>query len=83
VVCGATSGFATSINLRRVYRNQIEILGSSMGTREELADLMRLCVRHGVRPVVDSVFGFTQVREAFGRLASGEAFGKVMLDHAR
>jgi D-arabinose 1-dehydrogenase-like Zn-dependent alcohol dehydrogenase len=54
-----------------------------MGTRDELEALLTLATERGIRPVVDSTYGFSEVREAFARLASGEVFGKVVLDHAR
>lgn len=83
VVSGATAGHEPKVNLRRVFALQLEILGSSMGTPSELADLLALCVDRDVRPVVDSVYGFAQLPEAFARLHSGEVFGKVVLDHTR
>jgi D-arabinose 1-dehydrogenase-like Zn-dependent alcohol dehydrogenase len=61
---------------------QLEILGCSMGTASELGDLLTFCEERGVRPVVDSVYGFSQVADAFARLHSGEVFGKVVLKHA-
>ncbi|MFI6761569.1 zinc-binding dehydrogenase [Micromonospora sp. NPDC050417] len=83
VVSGATAGHEPKVNLRRVFALQLEILGTSMGTPAELAELLALCVDKGVRPVVDSVYGFSEVSEAFARLHSGEVFGKVVLDHSR
>ncbi|MGW4467887.1 zinc-binding dehydrogenase [Micromonospora sp. NPDC004704] len=83
VVSGATSGHEPKVNLRRVFALQLEILGTSMGTPAELAELLAFCVDRGVRPVVDSVHGFSQVADAFARLQSGEVFGKVVLDHTR
>lgn len=53
-----------------------------MGSRDELASLLTLVAQRGLRPVVDSVHGFTRVRDAFARLASGDIFGKVVLDHS-
>ena len=82
VVSGATSGYEPKVDLRRVFAMQLEILGSSMGTPDELAELLDLCQARGIRPVVDQVYGFSQVRAAFARLDSGETFGKVVLDHA-
>jgi D-arabinose 1-dehydrogenase-like Zn-dependent alcohol dehydrogenase len=70
------------VDLRRVFALQLEILGSSMGTPQELADLLDLCAA-GPRPVIDSVFAFTDVRAAFERLRDGAVFGKIVLDHAR
>ena len=83
VVSGATAGYQAAVDLRRVYFLQLEILGSTMGTRAELAALLSLCVSHGVRPVVDTVFGFSEVERAFARLESGDVFGKLVLDHSR
>jgi NADPH:quinone reductase-like Zn-dependent oxidoreductase len=84
VVSGATSGHLPEVNLRRVFALDLEILGSSMGTRDELAALVALCAERGVRPVVDSVYGFgsdDEVRAAFGRLESGAVFGKLVFEH--
>ncbi len=83
VVSGATSGHEAKINLRRVFAMQLEILGTSMGTPTELAELLALFTERGIRPVVDSIHGFSAVADAFARLHSGEVFGKVLLDHTR
>jgi len=83
VVSGATSGHQATVDLRRVFFLQLEILGSTMGTRDELAALLSLCVSRGIRPLIDSEYPFPAVRSAFERLESGEVFGKIVLDHAR
>jgi NADPH:quinone reductase-like Zn-dependent oxidoreductase len=83
VVSGATAGHLASIDLRRVFFLQLEILGSTMGTRDELASLLALCASRGVRPIIDSVYAFPEVRRAFEQLATGEVFGKLVLDHLR
>lgn len=82
VVSGATAGHEPKVNLRRVFAMQLEILGTSMGTSGELADLLAFCARHRVQPLVDSVLPFSEVDAAFARLHSGDVFGKVVLDHA-
>lgn len=81
VVSGATSGHLPKVNLRRMFALQLEILGSSMGTPDELADLMTLLAKTGVRPVIDSVIPFSETRSAFEKLHSGDVFGKIVLDH--
>lgn len=83
VVSGVTSGYLATVDLRRIFFLQQEIVGSTMGTRDELAALVALVTAHGIRPVVDSHHGFGEVQEAFARLATGEMFGKVVLDHSR
>ena len=81
VVSGATAGHLATVDLRRVFAMQLEILGTSMGTPSELAELLKLLVERGIRPVIDSTFGFAEARAAFERLHSGAVFGKVVLDH--
>ncbi len=83
VVCGATSGHLPPVDLRRVFFLQLEILGATMGTRDELAALLALCADRGVRPVIDSEYGLSEAADAFARLESGQTFGKVVLDHSR
>ena len=82
VVSGATAGHLATVDLRRVFFLQLEILGSTMGTRDELVELLALCAERGVRPLVDSVYPFNQARAAFERLESGEVFGKLVLEHS-
>jgi NADPH:quinone reductase-like Zn-dependent oxidoreductase len=83
VVSGSTSGHLASVDLRRIFFLQLEIVGSTMGTREELVALLDLLAVTGIRPIVDSVYGFTQARDAFAHLNRGDAFGKIVLDHTR
>ncbi|GAB2628859.1 Zn-dependent oxidoreductase [Paractinoplanes abujensis] len=80
VVCGATGGHLATVDLRRVFAMQLDILGSTMGTGSELAALLDLLVDKDVRPVVDSTYGFSAVADAFARLESGDIFGKVAVD---
>ena len=79
VVCGATSGMNPPAQLNRVYFLQLSVIGSTMGTIEELAELAALCAREGIEPLVDSTYELADARSAFERLASGEAFGKLVL----
>jgi D-arabinose 1-dehydrogenase-like Zn-dependent alcohol dehydrogenase len=54
-----------------------------MGTSEELGALLALCAEKNVKPVIDSEFGFSEIRDAFAKLHKGEVFGKIVIDHAR
>src|SRR3954468_5282289 len=80
VVSGSTSGPTAVSDLRRVFFHQLSILGSTMGTREELIALQHFLVASGVRPTVDSTFVLADARDAFERLESGEAFGKIVVE---
>jgi len=79
VVSGATSGHLPAIDLRRVFFLQLAVVGSTMGTREELESLLRLCAETGVRPLVDSEHRLADAPAAFARLAAGDVFGKLVL----
>ncbi|GIF24680.1 NADPH:quinone reductase-like Zn-dependent oxidoreductase [Actinoplanes tereljensis] len=80
VVCGATGGHLATVDLRRLFAMRLELLGSVMGTLPELEALMDLLVEKDIRPVIDSIYGFSAVADAFAHLESGDVFGKVALD---
>jgi NADPH:quinone reductase-like Zn-dependent oxidoreductase len=81
VVCGATGGHQATIDLRRVFAMQLEILGSTMGTRAELEGLLEFLASNDLRPVIDSTYGFSAIADAFAHLESGNVFGKVAVDY--
>ncbi|AEG45370.1 zinc-binding dehydrogenase [Isoptericola variabilis] len=79
VVCGATSGDAPPAELRRVFFQEIRVQGVTMGTREDLAALLRFCARTGVRPVVDRRVRLADVDQGIARMAAGEHTGKIVV----
>jgi NADPH:quinone reductase-like Zn-dependent oxidoreductase len=79
VVCGSTSGATTALELQRLFFLQLEVVGSTMGSRAELERLLAFLVATGVRPVVDSTVPLAQARDGFARLAAGDMFGKVVI----
>lgn len=81
VTCGATSGPAPSADLNRVFFLQLRVLGSTMGTRDELQRLAQFLAVTGVRPTIDSVHPLEDARHGFERMAAGEVFGKVIFNH--
>ena len=78
VVSGATSGPNPRADLNRVFFLQLRVLGATMGTRDELARLLRFCELTGVRPVIDTVMPLEKARDGFARMAEGTQFGKVV-----
>jgi NADPH:quinone reductase-like Zn-dependent oxidoreductase len=79
VICGATSGPAPeNAELNRIFFLQLRVLGSTMGTRGELARLMGFLVTSGVRPQIDTVLPLEQAREGFAKMAGGDVVGKVV-----
>jgi NADPH:quinone reductase-like Zn-dependent oxidoreductase len=80
VVCGATGGHLATVDLRRLFAMQLDLLGSTMGTRADLVALLDFLVTNDVRPTIDSTYGFTAIADAFAKLATGNIFGKVAID---
>lgn len=79
VVSGATSGPNPPADLARVFWRQLQIKGSSMGTIQEFRDLLRFIASRHIKPLVDHVYPAENARDAFVRLAAGDAFGKLAL----
>lgn len=79
LVPGATTGPNPSAELHRVFARQLRVVGSTMGTRAELAGLLRMLVETGARPVVDEELPLAEGRSAYERMFSGELFGKLVL----
>jgi NADPH:quinone reductase-like Zn-dependent oxidoreductase len=79
VVSGATSGPNPPADLARVFYRQLRVVGSTMGTRDELVRLSRLLDATGVRPLIDDVLQLTEARTAFERMVAGDLFGKLVL----
>ncbi|MEY9844069.1 zinc-binding dehydrogenase [Streptacidiphilus sp. MAP5-3] len=81
VISGATSGpNPPAAELTRIFFLELKVVGSTMGTKEELAGLLNFCRTAGVRPVVDSVLPLSEAREGFARMAKGDLFGKIVLE---
>jgi len=78
VVSGSTSGGNPPAELQRVFFLQLNVIGSTMGTRDELSQLARLCEASGIRPEIDRVLPLSEAREGFAAMASGDVFGKIV-----
>jgi len=78
VVSGATSGAVPPAELNRVFFLQLSVVGSTMGTREQLERLARFLEQTGVRPVIDRTLPLDRAREGFEAMQRGELFGKVV-----
>ncbi|MEC4018685.1 zinc-binding dehydrogenase [Streptomyces sp. H27-D2] len=80
VISGATSGpNPAAAELNRIFFLELRIVGSTMGSKEELTSLLSFCAATGVRPVIDTVLPLDRAREGFEKMAGGELIGKVVL----
>jgi NADPH:quinone reductase-like Zn-dependent oxidoreductase len=78
VVSGATSGDAPPAELTRVFFLQLSVIGSTMGTRDELERLIRFCLQRDIKPVVHATMALADAREGFEAMLGGEIVGKVV-----
>jgi NADPH:quinone reductase-like Zn-dependent oxidoreductase len=79
VVSGTTSGpKLDDAELTRIFFLQLRVIGSTMGTRTELAALAQLLDASGARPLVDRVLPMEQAADGFAAMAEGDVFGKVV-----
>lgn len=78
VVSGATSGPDALAELQRVFFLQLRVVGSTMGTRDELADLLEYVNLAGIRPTVGSELPFEQAARGFHEMANGDTAGKIV-----
>lgn len=79
VIAGATSGSQPPADLSRVFFLQLSVIGSTMGTREELGRLVAMCEATGLRPLIDHELRLADAEAALAQVASGDLFGKIVL----
>jgi len=78
VICGATSGTMPPADLARIFFLQLSVVGSTMGSRAQLARLVRFCEQTGLRPLIDRTLPLRDAPEGFAAMVNGELFGKVV-----
>lgn len=79
VVFGATTEDVIELDLRKFFYGQYQLFGSTMGSREELREMLKHVEQHGVKPVIDNVYRLEDGLEAFDSLENSEQFGKLVL----
>lgn len=79
VVFGATTEETVELNLRDFFYGQYRMIGSTMGSREELRDMLAFMSKHQIRPIIDRVFSLKDTQSAFDYLEKNEQFGKIAI----
>lgn len=80
VISGATSGPNPPAELNRFFFLQLELVGSTMGTKDELRDLIAFLHATGLRPHIDRVLPLEQAADGLAAMASGDLVGKIVLE---
>lgn len=79
VFYGATMGNPGKLEARKIFWNQLKIMGSTMGSDQDFKEMLELVSAKKIRPVIDQVFPLHHAVEAFDRMKAGAQFGKIVL----
>jgi NADPH:quinone reductase-like Zn-dependent oxidoreductase len=78
VISGATSGDIPPAELTRIFFTQLSVVGSTMGTRDQLGRLLRFCEQTGTRPLIDQVLPLAEAPTGFAAMIDGTHTGKIV-----
>ena len=78
VISGATSGDIPPAELTRIFFTQLSVVGSTMGTRDQLGRLLRFCEQTGTRPLIDREIPLAEARDGFAAMIDGTQTGKIV-----
>ena len=78
---GILSGGSMSASVGHVITRQVRMQGITVGHRDGFEAMLRAMEQHQIRPVIDRVFPFEELKEAMAYLESGVQFGKVCIAH--
>jgi NADPH:quinone reductase-like Zn-dependent oxidoreductase len=79
VISGSTSGPNANAELQRLFFLQLRVVGSTMGTRDELVDLLKFCELTGVRPTIGAQLPMQRAAEGLRSMLDGGTAGKIVL----
>lgn len=80
VLCGITTGPIARTNLQQLYWRQLTVMGSTLGSHEEMRSLLRAVDVERLEPVVDSTQPLSEAQDAMRRMQEGRQFGKIVLE---
>jgi NADPH:quinone reductase-like Zn-dependent oxidoreductase len=81
VVSGATSGPNPGADLQRLFFLQMRVIGSTMGTRDELANLLEFVANAGIAPEIGLELPMERAEEGIRAMLEGDTAGKIVLTH--
>ncbi|MEN9447191.1 MAG: hypothetical protein RJA25_481 [Bacteroidota bacterium] len=79
VFYGATKGLPKDLNMRQIFWNHLQILGSTMGSDEDFINMIQFCEQHQIQPILDQTFSIEDGVAAFDRMKEGNQFGKIIV----
>jgi NADPH:quinone reductase-like Zn-dependent oxidoreductase len=79
VIAGATTGTKPNAELGRIFYQQLRVIGSTGGTRNETIAMLRLLEDTGIRPHIDRVLPLERIHEGFQAMIDGDLLGKIVI----
>lgn len=79
VFYGATKGLPKELNMRQIFWNHLQVLGSTMGSDIDFAQMVQFCEQHQLQPILDKIVEFEKSVDAFDRMKEGTQFGKIIV----
>ncbi|PDT92022.1 NAD(P)-dependent alcohol dehydrogenase [Bradyrhizobium sp. Y36] len=76
---GVLTGFGPKPDLARLQWENADIIGVTVGSVEHFTTMNRFLSEHSIHPIVDRIYGFDEVPEAYAHLRSGSHFGKIVV----
>ncbi len=80
-VIGVLSGAGIAGSIGHVVTRAVRLQGVTVGHRDAFEAMCRAIEQHRVEPVVDRVFAFDELVDAYRYLRSAQHFGKVCISH--
>lgn len=79
ITCGATTGNEGKVNIWTLFAKEISLIGSYGGTRQDLAEVLKLVATHQLKPVVHETYPLDQVGQVERLMESRQQFGKLVV----
>ncbi|MDP9117501.1 MAG: zinc-binding dehydrogenase [Actinomycetota bacterium] len=80
VISGATSGANPPADLNRIFFLQLQVVGSTMGTKTELGELIAFLLATGIRPRIDRILPLPEIGQGLTAMAGGDLIGKIVIE---
>lgn len=77
---GGTAGPPEKLDIFKLFWKQLRLIGSTMGSPRDFADMLDFVGKHNIKPVIDAVFPLTEGNRAVEQMKSSPQFGKYVLE---
>lgn len=79
VFFGGTTGNIPALNGRKIFWKQLQIKGTTMGSRVDFENMLAFVEKHQIRPLIDSVSPWEEAQSGLDNMTSSNQFGKIVL----